>query len=97
MSLTDEKTVPTDPVTDMDTSKPPSQTGDFSDSSGTPNKEIENAPSGEDEYPHGLRLFLLASASIMGVFLISLDQVLFLSSPTFCRDRMELTGGDRPS
>lgn len=28
-----------------------------------------------DEYPHGLRLFLLAGASIMGVFLISLDQV----------------------
>ncbi|KAF2790854.1 MFS gliotoxin efflux transporter glia [Melanomma pulvis-pyrius CBS 109.77] len=30
----------------------------------------------EDEYPHGLRLFLLAGASIMGVFLISLDQTI---------------------
>ncbi|KAM5349415.1 hypothetical protein ACJ41O_005920 [Fusarium nematophilum] len=29
---------------------------------------------GVDGYPHGLRLFLLAGASIMGVFLISLDQ-----------------------
>lgn len=28
-----------------------------------------------DQYPVGLRLFLLAGASIMGVFLISLDQV----------------------
>ena len=28
-----------------------------------------------DEYPHGIRLVLLAGASIMGVFLISLDQV----------------------
>lgn len=28
-----------------------------------------------DEYPHGIRLILLAGASIMGVFLISLDQV----------------------
>ena len=28
-----------------------------------------------DEYPTGLRLVLLAGASIMGVFLISLDQV----------------------
>lgn len=33
-----------------------------------------NQPLTEDEYPHGLRLFLLAGASIMGVFLISLDQ-----------------------
>ncbi|KAF2258393.1 MFS gliotoxin efflux transporter glia [Lojkania enalia] len=30
----------------------------------------------EDQYPHGLRLFLLAGASIMGVFLISLDQTI---------------------
>ena len=28
-----------------------------------------------EEYPHGIRLVLLAGASIMGVFLISLDQV----------------------
>ncbi|KAI0172762.1 MFS gliotoxin efflux transporter glia [Hypoxylon sp. FL1284] len=30
----------------------------------------------DDQYPHGLRLFLLAGASIMGVFLISLDQTI---------------------
>ena len=29
----------------------------------------------DDAYPHGIRLVLLAGASIMGVFLISLDQV----------------------
>lgn len=29
----------------------------------------------EDMYPHGFRLFCLAGASIMGVFLISMDQV----------------------
>ncbi|KAH8434261.1 MDR family MFS transporter [Aspergillus melleus] len=29
-----------------------------------------------DEYPHGIRLILLAGASIMGVFLISLDQTI---------------------
>lgn len=29
----------------------------------------------EDQYPHGLRLFLLGGASILGIFLISLDQV----------------------
>ena len=34
-----------------------------------------NQADAEDQYPHGLRLFLLAGASIMGVFLISLDQV----------------------
>ncbi|KAJ4287121.1 hypothetical protein N0V88_007743 [Collariella sp. IMI 366227] len=46
--------------------------GELSD---TP-KEIsdEGHPAAADEYPHGLRLFLLAGASIMGVFLISLDQ-----------------------
>lgn len=29
----------------------------------------------EDMYPHGFRLWCLAGASIMGVFLISMDQV----------------------
>lgn len=33
------------------------------------------ALAGGDEYPVGLRLVLLAGASMMGVFLISLDQV----------------------
>jgi len=39
----------------------------------------EDAPSDhsdpEDMYPHGIRLYLLAGASIAAVFLISLDQV----------------------
>jgi len=34
------------------------------------------ATSEEDQYPHGLVLYLLAGASIMGVFLISLDQTI---------------------
>lgn len=89
MSVADEKTAPADAVTDM--SKAPSQTGEFSDSSGNA-KEIDNVPA-EDEYPHGLRLFLLASASIMGVFLISLDQVRFVS-PAKCCASLTL---DRPS
>lgn len=37
-------------------------------------EKIEQAGTAE-EYPHGIRLVLLAGASIMGVFLISLDQV----------------------
>jgi MFS family permease len=51
-------------------------------------RQAVGAPSG-DEYPTGLRLVLLAGASIMGVFLISLDQVsnslgaLFFSSLFF--------------
>ncbi|KAF2678700.1 MFS gliotoxin efflux transporter glia [Lentithecium fluviatile CBS 122367] len=34
------------------------------------------SPEPEDPYPHGIRLFLIAGASIMGVFLISLDQTI---------------------
>ena len=34
------------------------------------------ATSEEDQYPHGLVLYLLAGASIMGVFRISLDQTI---------------------
>lgn len=36
---------------------------------------VDTGADAVDEYPHGIRLVLLAGASIMGVFLISLDQV----------------------
>ena len=42
--------------------------GDYGEFEGT-------GTAGEDEYPIGLLLVLLAGASMMGVFLISLDQV----------------------
>ena len=46
------------------------------------------------EYPTGLRLVLLAGASIMGVFLISLDQV----SSSSCTMRIyDSNNSDRPS
>ncbi len=48
-----------------------------SDSDQTENPEQAVAVDG---YPHGIRLFLLAGSSIMGVFLISLDQVSILAS-----------------
>lgn len=42
--------------------------------SGQPAAAAAAASGGADEYPTGMRLVLLAGASIMGVFLISLDQ-----------------------
>lgn len=36
---------------------------------------VEDRPVSEQLYPQGVGLFCLAGASIMGVFLISLDQV----------------------
>jgi hypothetical protein len=69
MAAEHEKTTTAEAATD--TSKPSTlNNGELSDGSV---KEPGKAP--VDEYPHGLRLFLLAGASIMGVFLISLDQV----------------------
>ncbi len=52
----------------------------------------ENTTQGmtEDQYPHGLRLVLLAGASIIAVFLIALDQVSILSLHTDT-ERMFLT------
>jgi hypothetical protein len=35
----------------------------------------------KDDYPHGMKLVLLAGASIIAVFLISLDQVSTLDTP----------------
>lgn len=39
----------------------------------TQEKSIHNVT--DDQYPHGLKLVLLAGASIVAVFLIALDQV----------------------
>lgn len=39
------------------------------------NSDSNGKEPGGDEYPHGLRFLLLAGSSIIGVFLISLDQV----------------------
>ena len=36
----------------------------------------------EDQYPHGIKLVLLAGASIIAVFLIALDQVSTHEQPT---------------
>lgn len=41
----------------------------------------------EDQYPHGLKLIILASASIVAVFLIALDQVRSLPSVSQVVDR----------
>jgi hypothetical protein len=38
-------------------------------------KDVEEA-----QYPHGLKLIILASAALIGVFLIALDQVSKLTS-----------------
>ena len=46
----------------------------------TKEPDSSNHEASADEYPHGLRLFLLAGASIMAVFLVSLDLV----SATLC-------------
>lgn len=44
-----------------------------------PEKPVHGMP--DDQYPHGLKLILLAGASIVAVFLIALDQVSTL--PTY--------------
>ena len=64
-----------------------------SDSVQTKNSEQSVAA---DDYPHGIRLFLLAGSSIMGVFLISLDQVSTLAGTRKLLPIAPLTQG-RPS
>lgn len=51
--------------------------GEFSSSMSEKSDSPVNVSSNKDvsEYPTGMRLVLLAGASIMGVFLIALDQV----------------------
>lgn len=48
----------------------PSQTFELGNPSNVVGKDLE-----EDQYPHGVKLIVLASASIVAVFLIALDQV----------------------
>lgn len=45
-----------------------------SDDESTHFQEVGHEPT-VDQYPHGLRLIILAGASIVAVFLIALDQV----------------------
>lgn len=53
-----------------------------------PEKPIQGIT--EDQYPHGLKLVLLAGASVVAVFMIALDQVSTL--PTHAdTERMHLT------
>jgi hypothetical protein len=47
----------------------------FADNSDTDQTGASEEADPEAEYPQGLKLVLLAGASVMGVFLISLDQV----------------------
>jgi hypothetical protein len=62
-----------------DATDPSTNSGEFASSGNEkpeePWTDQSVAAGGADEYPTGLRLVLLAGASIMGVFLISLDQV----------------------
>jgi hypothetical protein len=44
-------------------------------------KERSDHGMADDQYPHGLKLALLAGASIVAVFLIALDQVSTLTCP----------------
>lgn len=38
-------------------------------------KPVDDSQVNEDQYPHGLKLWVLTSASLAATFLISLDQV----------------------
>ena len=44
----------------------------------------------DDQYPHGIKLVILAGASIIAVFLIALDQVSSKSAPCYAQ-RQSLT------
>lgn len=41
-------------------------------------QDAQAEKTGDEQYPHGLKLVLLASASIVAVFLIALDQVRYI-------------------
>lgn len=47
---------------------------DYTGSSNSDANEMQQQVKAE-EYPHGIRLYLLVGASLSGIFLISLDQV----------------------
>lgn len=42
---------------------------------GSKNEVIEEGKPSDNQYPHGVKLMLLGSASIIAIFLIALDQV----------------------
>lgn len=65
-------------VTDPDPTKPSSLSQhDASDVDVSDEQQLEKPAQDmtADQYPHGLKLILLASASLISVFLIALDQV----------------------
>jgi len=52
----------------------PTSSHDVERGNSNPKKDV-SADQNEDDYPHGWKLIILASASIIAVFLIALDQV----------------------
>ncbi len=79
MAVPDEKAVA--PLGGTDSPKPSTldtlDVNNAGDSASTRREEpIHDMP--DDQYPHGLKLALLAGASIVAVFLIALDQVSLL-------------------
>jgi hypothetical protein len=76
------KTVPVRPTMDASNEKKlvaqsPPHDAELGHTSDVTVKDIE-----EDQYPHGLKLIILASASLVAVFLIALDQVSSVQSPS---------------
>ena len=76
----EKKTVPLGEMLQVDSSNPKI----FSPNDGDKEERTDlgsfTNPNSEEHYPHGLKLFILAGASMVAVFLIALDQV---SGPTF--------------
>lgn len=52
----------------------PASSRDVEQGDSDPKKDV-SADQNDDDYPHGWKLIILASASIIAVFLIALDQV----------------------
>ena len=94
MDVRDEKA--TAAVEETDPSKASAQKGDSMDkSSNTDSAEAEKPTQhmSDDQYPHGLKVVLLAGASIVAVFLIALDQV---SIPPTITETVENTTNRTP-
>lgn len=70
--------------TEMPDSSPPEPSDSAKegkmDNNGNALLEKPNQDKLDDQYPHGLKLVILAAASISAVFLIALDQVSTLST-----------------
>ena len=71
---------PNSPVQSATT--PPSTDRDDSEGSHL-EKSDQSTKEEEDQYPHGLKLFSLVGATIVSVFLIALDQVSIIPSPSW--------------